>query len=289
MAKETTTLTISVRNSPGFWDEQRIYKTAAQVYATHGALTIRLLSETGNKNLLAAVFRNYSGGIVKLKRDLGIDEVQRPAGYWTVEAIEREATSFINEYDQLSFNLLTSHQQHSLRHAIQNKYPGSIFALRSKLGISDPISRPPGYWQGLNACAEIEDIARDIANRVGRLSAKVLIREASSGYLRAVVKYYPEGLFGLQAQFNIQQFQKPHGYWTKERIFAEALEIYQNEGRISHFYLTRTKHGSLAHAVTDKYPGGWKQLRLDLFTLIDNSSRTVEEANKDLDSLLLIL
>lgn len=122
----------------GYWKStEAIEDEAKRFYEAEGGLSHRLLILRRQSSLAIAVVKHYPGGMYTLKEKLGIDyRPKRPDGFWTIEAVEREAIEFFKSSGLLSTPTLLLQGRADLLNAIW-AYPGRMKGLKEKLGISE--------------------------------------------------------------------------------------------------------------------------------------------------------
>lgn len=287
-----------VRKPEGYWTEDEIETQAKEFYQHEGKLTCSILKAKDRYNLLGAIIEHYPGGIRKLQLNLGIGLARKEPSKWTPEDIEQQADEIFNRFHQLSVSFLKQHNMGALSSTITRYYPGGMKALKEKLGINtDDIThtkdtqprKPLNYWLDP---VTIEKEAQEFYAKEGELNVKVLYNRGRTDLATAIVRHYLGAFRQLRINLGLEAGRKPQGYWTPENIEKEALEFYRQEGYITQDLLQNRSRTDLSVAITKKYPGGWKQLRLKLGLGIRrkqvelNIEISADEANEQLLSLL---
>lgn len=255
-----------------FWTPENIEDEARSALDEEGKISSDRLVNSGRADLAIAIKRKYPGGIIALRKKLGLVAEHKPPGYWTHERIEEEVMEIISQHGDITPQLLKTNLRGDLSRAIEKEY-GGFSRLRERLGLSRLI-KEVGYWTPENIKRE----ARAIVNEHGRLDT-VLLKELGRMDLLGVTRLYPGGMIALQESLNVESKIKPRGYWDDlENIRAEALRFYNEHGQLSQSLLAQQGRGDLIGAirkypgqmaglrnaleieVTKKYPGYWKDL-----------------------------
>lgn len=184
----------SVRKPFGYWIKERIEQEAVQFHAQHGHITGKLLNKHGRGNLAAAINAVYPGGMQSLRDELNIP-LKKPIGYWSPEAIEKEAREFLEQVGDIRPTLLRKYGRDDLAIAIAIKYPGRWIHLRTKLGLKI-LQVPYDYWSTDN----IEKEAVKFYLENGQLSFGLLRRQGKNSLLYAIKKKYPGGMNVLKGK-----------------------------------------------------------------------------------------
>lgn len=276
-------LDLSSRNIRGLAEDERnslIERESRALMAEGIALTSRALHDSGETALLSAIYRYFPKGLIGLQTRLKIQTKSRhPKGYWKdPEKIESEARSVIAEHSDISADLLKKIGRSDLLGAVTKNYPGGLFALKDRLQVQR--RKPRGYY----TVEQIEADAKAFLNEHGSLHPKVM-RDNGYSSLSAKISQYPGGMRSLLVALGVEKDKELRGPWSKERILEMAKQIFAHEGKISNYYLQKTKRSSLGSAITRFYPGGWKQLRVDLKIQQSEVNISKEQANTDLDNL----
>lgn len=274
---------LSSRNIRGLAEDERnalIERESRALMAEGVALTSRALHDSGETALLSAIYRYFPKGLIGLQIRLKIQTKSRhPKGYWkNPEKIESEAKSVIAEHSDLSADLLKKIGRSDLLGAVTKNYPGGLFALKDRLQVQR--RKPRGYY----TVEQIEADAKAFLNEHGSLHPKVM-RDKGYSSLSAKISQYPGGMRSLLMALGVEKDKELRGPWSKERILEMAKQIFAHEGKISNYYLQKTKRSSLGSAIKRFYPGGWKQLRADLKIQESEVNISKEQANTDLDNL----
>ena len=122
------------RRPSGFWTPERTLEEVRKFYEEYGEISQQVFAKNQRLDLCGAVAK-YPGGMVALRKDLGLKVIKKPDGYWTEKRIEEEAWAFYLEYGRLTPMLLTENYRQDLIGAIATKYPGRFIGLQEKLGI----------------------------------------------------------------------------------------------------------------------------------------------------------
>lgn len=89
-----------------------------------------------------------------------------------------------------------------------------------------------------------------------------------SSIAHAIQKYYPGALTALSQNLGIDITRRPNRFWDQpevaENIKNQAAEFFQQEGSFSKKLLAQRGEKGLLSATIRKYPGGFRQLRIDL-------------------------
>jgi hypothetical protein len=179
-----------------------------------------------------------------------------------VERIEEEARAFLEENGRLTMAELKRLRMFSLQNAISRYYPGGQSALRRNLGLT-PNRKPPGYWQRPEAFAVIRNQAAEFYDTEGYLTQS-LLNQRGRGDLSNAISRYPGGMRQLKEDLGLKIAKKANGYWTPDRIQDQVIAFVQSNGRLAPNTLSEYGRDDLRYGVTKHYPGGWRQLRVDL-------------------------
>lgn len=97
------------------------------------------------------------------------------------------------------------------------------------------------------------------------LTQSDLRKNKMSWFKKATDIYYPAGLRGLKIKCN-QPTIKPYGYWNTDTIKDEAIEFIRIHGNINIGLLKTNKKRGLETAISRRYHGGLRQLKIDCGT-----------------------
>lgn len=275
---------LSSRGFRGLTEEARtalIERESRALVASGVDLTYKNLRESGETALLSSIYRYFPDGLAGLQSRLKVEvDPRRPRGYWTdPKKIEDEARVVLAEHGDISKNLLEEIGRSDLVGAATRHYPGGLFALKDRLQVQT--RKPRGYY----TVEQIESDARAFVGEHGSLHPQIM-KEAGYSSLSAKISQYPGGRRGLAAALGIGKAEQFRGPWPQERILEIAKQIFDDEGKISNYYLQKTQRSGLGSAVTRYYPGGWKQLHIDLGIETTEKNISLEQANAAMDSLL---
>lgn len=97
------------------------------------------------------------------------------------------------------------------------------------------------------------------------LTQNEMRRQGLYGISQAIIKYYPGKLYGLKEKMGMKQDQRQWGYWRDpKRIEAEVRRFVAEGNELTQKALSRAKLSTLSRAINTFYPGGLRQLRLNL-------------------------
>lgn len=182
-----------------YWTPESVEKEAREFYEQYGELSHEMLGKHRRFDLQVAAGRRYPGGLTTLKEKLGIEPFRKPEGYWTPEIIEEEARRFYEETGGLTLGELKRAKKGSLQSAILYKYPGSIAALKAKLGIVETV-KPRKYWQDIE---NIKKEALEFYLSFGSLTHTLLSQNGGGGLSSAISSYYAGGIAQLKIDLRI--------------------------------------------------------------------------------------
>lgn len=191
-------LGLEATKPPGYWTPERIEQEAREFYQATGALTQTELVRLGRSDLIHAIL-TYPGGTFALRNKLGIEAVQKPAGFWSAQTIEEEARRILEEEGRFTSKLLVERGKTGLAAAIPKHYPDGMSGLRETLGLPSN-QRPTGYWQDIE---NIEAEARKLLDRGITISQRTIVQAGVSSLNGAISKYYPGGMAGLKEKLGI--------------------------------------------------------------------------------------
>ncbi len=282
-------LTINSRVEPvqrpaGYWKSpDNIRREAAEIIEAHGALTQRTMKLTQRSTISNAIRSHYPGGLVQLNRDLGIRGRKKSDGYWTPDAIEREAHEFVAQHGQFSVPALKAAGRLDLCVAIQKKYPGGFRVIQENLDIQ------PGHKLGYWTKEKIEEEARAFTQEHGGLSQKLLLKHARSDICTAT-KTYPGKLTGLKKELGLKVVEMSKGVRglspddKKTYIEQKAKELVEKGQALINSQLIRNGYTGFLSVVQRSYPGGLAALQQEL-GINSKPQLSTEEANAALESL----
>jgi hypothetical protein len=201
-----------------------------------------------------------------------------PQGFAVVlENKVREALSEIGT-NEFSSSILRTHGFFALVQNMKLYYPGGIRAVRTRLALESQRRN----WQTEGAEEIIKEEARGFLQTVGRLTQSQLSKHGRTDLQGAIKKYYPGGLRQLQTDLDITPSINPGGFWTPETIEKAVQESIDREGN----FIAR-KRSNLYRVISQFYPGGIEQLRLNLgLKRQRKSSWEVEEIKSEVQAIL---
>lgn len=281
---------IDQKKPMGYWKNPRNIENEAKIAIAQGSnLSQDSLHELGFNSLVASIGRHYPGGLSALRQKLEVSVPDvMPNGYWTEETIEKEAREFYERHGVLTQKAFREHDRQGLGGAISQKYPGSLLALKRKLGIK--IKQKYDFWTK----ETIESEARKFMSEHGDVTHKML-RKAKRGDLSAKVHSYPGGMGALRAALGFEIRNKPPGYWTVEKIEEEARAFLEEFGNLSQAELVSKERSDLLVAISKKYPRKLWGLKVKLGLAKESNvagywteEKIIEEAREFLDEFGVI-
>lgn len=235
-----------------------------EVYRESRKLSHSILRAKG-KSPLSHAATNYLGGMERLKEDLGmvagIDR-PKPHGYWTDARIEEESRSFLQAEGKLSKKLMIKRGRLDLVAAIAS-YPGKFNQLEINLGLSFEEIGVRRKWSYELVLKE----ALEFCKENGSISETLLLQNKRGDLVRAIRVYYLGGLRQLRIDHRLlgpTVTRRPYLYWNPEKIRAEALAFYLQNGELSDESLKSANRRDLRAAIQRHYPGRMSRLRIDL-------------------------
>lgn len=265
-----------------YWSAEKIEEESASFYKSHGSISAGALRDHDRDDLVAAIRDRYEGGFRQLRDYLGIKQVKKSDGYWTIEKIEQEAKNFLAEHGQLSSPALKRERQ-DLLGAINNNYPGGLTALKRTMGIKAPktimiadfglpvdsrgrINRKE-MWSLPDEVRNksTEEAVRQASEKGVEISDRGLRKAGLKGLLSEGIRRYPGGMRALQEKVGLTINRKPDGYWKDPKaIEKEAKRIIDSGGSLTGAALAKSGSSSLVYAITNHYPGAFRALRKKL-------------------------
>lgn len=121
------------RSKPASWKKEELFLKAKEFLDREGKISYSLLQEKKESGLRAGIFKRYPGGMIQLRKDLGLEPLEKPKGYWISETIEQETKVFIQQEGNIG---LLREKRNDLRVAINQTYPGGMRGMKEKLGIT---------------------------------------------------------------------------------------------------------------------------------------------------------
>lgn len=238
-------------------------------------LTPSSLKSAGQSSLNSAILRHYPGGILELRKKLGLLNPKNPR--WTIEAMEQAAREFVVKEGGLTGGMLEKNNLSGLKSAISERYPGGLVGLRQKIGIPES-QKPKGYWVNNQMIEEkVQELAQIHGGNVLKLLPKI-----NGGLYRAIRQYYPGGMAQIASKLNLEPW-KGSAFWTPEQTESEAKRFLTDHDRLTPALLKKQGRGDLLGAI-HRY-GGFQVLcqKLELpANSISNRSRprTLSESRK---------
>jgi len=175
------------------------------------------------------------------------------------ERLELEAEVFLVENGNFSESALIGAGKGGFRKAIRKYYPGGLQGLKEHLGLSSD-TLYSSYLQQPDALETTRQEALDFYQTEGNITYGLLIQRSKRALIAAIRKY-PGGLGQLKMDLRLDEDRKSRGYWTLERIEAEASEFLRKNGKLARKLLSQEGRDDLRNAITTNYPGGWIKIR----------------------------
>lgn len=174
--------------------------------------------------------------------------------------IENEIRQLMSRGVDISFPGLKKVSLSGLAYGINLYYPGGMTALRGEFGLATRVRS--GYWRDIN---NLESEAQRLVTLGSNLTESSMRETGATGFLKGIRESYPGGLGALRAKVGVEDMQKPKNYWKDpEVIKSEAKELLSIGNNLSDNSLESCRKSSLAQAARKYYPGGLRQLRIDL-------------------------
>jgi len=259
------------RKPLGYWiKEENTLFEARRVMGEHGWTTLpsqKEIQKHGYNSLNTAISK-YHGGIQTFRTKLGQTNTKKPQKYWQSldnTLIEAQQAMFNEGWTVLpSADQLEKKGYSPLNNAI-NKYYGGLPAFRTKLGQTNPDTKPQGYWQKLeNVLAETQQAMQK--HKWKTLPSFDKLREHGYNSLNYAIRYHG-GIQTIREKLGQTNTTKPNAYWQSlENTLAEAQQAMQKHKwkTLPSFHKLR-EHGynSLNRAITT-YHGGMRTFRITL-------------------------
>jgi len=247
-----TELSLEQGNKPhGYWDDRaNVIAEAKAIVETHGpeALHKEWLNANGHGGLLNAFSKH--GGIAWVRAELGLDQVQKPKGYWADPAnVIAEAKAIVEEHGPkaLTSGWLNANGHHSLNIYIARH--GGIAWIRTELGLEQGF-KPAGYWHNpANVIAEAKAIVEEHGPEA--LNDRWL-RANGHNNLAIAIARHGDGIAWVRAELGLEQVQKPMGYWADSaNVISEARAILEMYGpdALTAAWLIANGHSGLSTAI----------------------------------------
>ncbi len=116
--------------------------------------------------------------------------------------------------------------------------------------------------------AVIEQEVFSFISEGNELTNANLAKLGPKGIARAVQRYYPDSLLGVSRKMRRDISRVPNKYWAQSEatdiIRTHALDFYQQNGAFSRTLLREKNETRLISAIGKKYPGGWRQIQIDI-------------------------
>ncbi len=251
-------------------------------------LTTTALRAARKGDLAHAIHRYYPGGMKQLRKNLKpTEEAPKPQEpkerpqfkvipqdakgivQWSKlntdpgelqSLIEQEVGLLIAEGKEVSYENIDAAGMRPLSRAIITFYPGRIYGLRNKLGIKSE-RKSFGHWS--NPQVVLKE-ATTFYQEEGEISAKLLTEKGRMDLLLAIGRSYPGKLTQLKKDLAIVTDRKSANYWNKDTVEQEARAYMDGGGKLTKKALGENNKSGLGSAITLYYPGGMRQLKIDL-------------------------
>ena len=273
------------KKEKGYWSSEENVERELEMLFSEQQLSdfpsTKQLQKLGRSSLASGIRR--TGGFPLWRQKMGFDLKEKPKNFWTSEEVKRQAQEFFDEQGELSQDALTKVKRFDLQVAIGRRYHGGLLALKENLGI-EIARKPDGYWNP----ELIEEEARKFYKERGRLTLGALKRSQRGNLQNAIIAHYPGSIAGLKAKLGIVETTRPPNYWKDIwHIKQEALAFFSKHKGFTHTMLWDHDQNGLSTAIRHYYPGGMRQLKVDLG--IENSTHEIvstDQANEQLEKLL---
>ncbi|MBS3082005.1 hypothetical protein J4416_03700 [Candidatus Pacearchaeota archaeon] len=267
------------RRENGYWTLQRTKQYCTDFIAEHGKFpTQKDLSnrEDRYRGLNSGIDRN--GGILRIRRLLGVEIGRKPVGYWKesqhiIEEIERVMGK--EGWQELpSPDVLRNKNYGRLVGEIQNY--GGMRKVRRKLGL-EVVKVEDGFWTEERILAE----AKKVVAKQGDLPAQDSLKKLGLGALAGQIgknggyPYFREKL-GLVSR------RKPHRFWDRENTYTEADRLYREYGDLPLGSKLRELGMGTLPGVASEHYGGLVKLRAMLRKAHGDDTEENEEKMRNL-------
>lgn len=199
----------------------------------------------------------YPGGMVALRRELGLPTRVQNSHWRKSENIEAEAQRLVFSGSNLTESSIKDASSAGFLRGVRKSYPGGLSALKEKMGV-EPAQKPMNYWKNPET---IKSEAIEMISQGHSLSDSSMSRFDKNSLAAAIRKYYPGGLKQLRTDLGqVRELRRPDGYWTVKNIEKEAGKFYEANGKLTQSDLRANNAAALASA-TRRYPGGMRALK----------------------------
>lgn len=276
------------RTPIGCWTDEVMKKALIELLERRGNLLPAMVKQEGS---LYTAMTKRPGGVLIAIRDFGLETNYYPESSFTPDVIEQQALGFYEQYGDLSYTLLRSHDRGYLASVIHRLYPGKITDLKAKLGIPTRYKRPSpdarvqkqdlerylpedmqansdfprdkaggirwGKIQGVEQL--ILQLARGFLEKHGEISQSMLKRQHALALQPVINKRYPGGLAQITTDLGIEPKQRPKNYWTPETVESKARELLKAGVQLTSAELKKRGLSGMLEVVS-KYYGGLRGL-----------------------------
>ena len=163
--------------------------------------------------------------------------------------VETLAAAIFEQEGKLNQVLFTRKGYASLGRVVPEAYPGGMWGLKEKLGITRAKKPTHFYTQ-----QQIEAEASEFLQQTGTLSTETMRQSGKSGLARAIFVFYPGRTGQLRKNLGLDVPRKVNS-WTPEQIEAETFELHQKGIAINKDALEANGRADLANAISRYYPG----------------------------------
>ena len=266
--------------------KRRIEEEALKILENGINLTVAELRKNNLSGFHSAVNDYYPGKLSALKDFFSLFH-QRPPDYWkNTSNLEAESEKLVKAGCNLMPRELAAIGMGMILVAANKYYPGKIYALRKKFGLTNPV-REHGFYRNIDT---IEAEILTFIEEGNRLTTENLKKAKRFGLLRAIQDIYPGGYIAIREKFGDSYYQKPFKFWENiENIRSEARRLVAEGYRLSDRDL-RNGNSAFLPAVRKNFPGGFSALKEEMGLLADGtvpcSPILPDQANEQLEKLL---
>ncbi|MEK7517379.1 MAG: hypothetical protein AAB583_02425 [Patescibacteria group bacterium] len=201
---------------------EHIRQEAAEFLEKEGEISATLLRKTGKVSLLGAITTKYPGKLNQLRKDLELEFLHKPDGYWTFETVKEETILFYQQYRDISQKLLYRNGRGDLVNQIRFHYPGGLYQVQVDLGVKPKqrLSKPNGYW----TVEVILQEALDFYTQYGSISQQLLRQHRRADLKGAIEQHYPGKMTTLKEKLGIT-YSNPEDSISPDQANAELMRF----------------------------------------------------------------
>ncbi len=264
------------------WNQEMLLEKAKEIAGETGDITYKI-SVQEDRAFANTVSSKYPGGWPKLRKDLGITQVDKTGAYQDEDGIKwapvNKIAQMTNQDNASVLRFLKSSGLNLIEGRGGNGQVANLY----------PLDEALAYLESARRQRWTPERIRTEATKYLETHERIAMPDLKKGeYMHlasAIYRYYPGGINQLCLDMGLKINKRSKGYWTPENIEAEARGFIEEHGKLNMALLAKNGSHALRKAIIDKYPGQihalWEKLGI-----VENSDRlSKDQANAALDSL----